>query len=467
MRPTENLAAYEAFLQGRQHLARRTTLSIAEATNYFQQAVNLDPQFALAYAGLADAWQLQVDYGGLAVTAAIARAQPLVEKALQLDDQLGEAYNSLASIREYAGDYDAADRNYRRALELAPNYADAAHWYGLFLMQSLGLPQRSVPWFEKALELDPLSAITLSNYANALEQLGRFDESLGAIQKSLSMHAEFVLAPASMAYFEASVNGRRDEAIRWTLNALAIDPGEPVANADLAWLFSELGDQRAASCWLARARELGPTSAFTTSTQALHALYTGDHEQAISAALVSLENVWVRSTKALPLAVFKVIRQQQGRSDEVLQQYEIHYPEHFAAQSGDFTRANFRAAIDLAEVLAESGRVSESGQLLEAAWSFIDDIPRLGTAGFGVNDARILLLRGDSEAALAALEEAVQAGWRTDWRFYLEYDSVLAPLRGNPRFEAAVDDIRRDMAEQLERVRAAGHDFGPCAEGLL
>ncbi len=84
-----------------------------------------------------------------------------------------------------------------------------------------------------------------------------------------------------------------------------------------------------------------------------------------------------------------------------------------------------------------------------------------------MNDARILLLRGDSEAALAALEEAVQAGWRTDWRFYLEYDSVLAPLRGNPRFEAAVDDIRRDMAEQLERVRAAGHDFGPCAEGLL
>ncbi len=204
-----------------------------------------------------------------------------MEKALQLDDQLGEAYNSLASIREYAGDYDAADRNYRRALELAPNYADAAHWYGLFLMQSLGLPQRSVPWFEKALELDPLSAITLSNYANALEQLGRFDESLGAIQKSLSMHAEFVLAPASMAYFEASVNGRRDEAIRWTLKALAIDSGEPVANADLAWLFSELGDQRAASCWLARARELGPTSAFTTSTQALHALYAGDHEQAI------------------------------------------------------------------------------------------------------------------------------------------------------------------------------------------
>jgi hypothetical protein len=77
------------------------------------------------------------------------------------------------------------------------------------------------------------------------------------------------------------------------------------------------------------------------------------------------------------------------------------------------------------------------------------------------------MLRGDTEAALAALEEAVRAGWRSDWPFYLEYDSVLAPLRGRPRFEASVNEIRRDMAEQLERVRAAGHDFGPCAEGLL
>jgi TolB-like protein len=465
-RPTENLAAYEAFLLGRQSLARRTTSSIAEATNYFQQAVNLDPQFALAYVGLADAWQLQVDYGGLAVELAVNKAQPLVEKALQLDDQLGEAYNSLASIREYARDYEAAERNYRRAVELAPNYADAAHWYGLFLMQSLGLPQRSIPWFEKALELNPLSAITLSNYANALEQLGRFDESLAAIRKSLAMHAEGMLAPLSMAYYEADVNGRRDEAIRWILKGLAIDSREPGANADMARLFSELGDQRAASCWLARARELGPTSAVTASTQAQAALFAGDHEQAVSAALLTLENAWVGSSKALPLAVFKVIRQQEGRSEEVLRQYEAHYPEHFRALPSDFTRANSRAAIDLAEVLAEAGRVSDSGQLLDAAWSFIQEIPRLGAAGFGVDDARILVLRGDTEAALAALEEAVKSGWRTDWRFYLEYDSVLAPLHGHPRFEAGVDEIRRDMAEQLERVRAAGHDFGPCAEGL-
>jgi len=466
-RPTENLAAYEAFLLGRQSLARRTTSSIAEATNYFQQAVNLDRQFALAYVGLADAWQLQVDYGGLAVELAVNKAQPLVEKALQLDDQLGEAYNSLASIREYARDYEAAERNYRRAVELAPNYADAAHWYGLFLMQSLGLPQRSIPWFERALELNPLSAITLSNYANNLEQLGRFDESLVAIQKSLAMHPEGMLAHASMAYYEASVNGRRDEAVRWILKGLAIDSREPAANADLVWLFSELGDQRAASCWLARARELGPTSAFTTSTQALRALYAGDHEQAASAALLTLENAWVRSSKALPLAVFKVIRQQQGRADEALRQYEIHFPEHFTALPGDFTRANFRAAIDLAEVLTSLDRNSEARPLLDAAWSFIQNIPRLGMAGFGVDDARILMLRGDTEAALAALEEAVRAGWRSDWPFYLEYDSVLAPLRGRPRFEASVNEIRRDMAEQLERVRAAGHDFGPCAEGLL
>ena len=128
--PTENLAAYEAYLLGRQRLARETAAALAEAVDYFQQAIELDPGFALAYVGLADSYAWQVFFGGLAREEGLARAQAAADKALALDDQLGEAYNSLAGIKEERGDYEGAEAMYRRALELNPNYATAYYWYG-------------------------------------------------------------------------------------------------------------------------------------------------------------------------------------------------------------------------------------------------------------------------------------------------------------------------------------------------
>jgi len=461
-RPTENLDAYEAYLLGRQYLARRTGSAIAEATNYFQQAVNLDPRFALAHVGLADAWQLQIDYRGLSIEAAVNQARPLVENALRLDDQLGEAYNSLASILEYARDYDGAERNYRRAIELAPNYADAAHWYGLFLMQSKGLPEQAIPWFEKALELDPLSVITQQNFATALQGVGRFDEALSMLEKSVAMHEEFVIAYAGLTGFASGVKGRRDEAVGWVLKGLAVDRAGPNSFADLADSFSDLGDERAAQCWADHARELGPMPSFASGILSALSLYAGDHNAAMSAALASLESLWVRSAMAMPLAVIKVILEQEGRIDEALNLYRAYFPELFATPPGTFNRGNFRAAIDLAHVLIQVGREAEALQLLDRSWTYMQGIPRLGWDGSGVDDARILTLRGEYEAALAALEQAVSVGWRTSWRFYLEFDSVLEPLRGDSRFEAAAEEIRDDMARQLERVRVAGYDLSPC-----
>jgi TolB-like protein len=98
--PTENLAAYEAYLLGMQRLARETGAALVEAVDYFQQAIELDPDFALAHVGLADSYSNQVFYGGLAREEGLAKAQAAADKALALDDRLGEAYNSLAGIKE-------------------------------------------------------------------------------------------------------------------------------------------------------------------------------------------------------------------------------------------------------------------------------------------------------------------------------------------------------------------------------
>ena len=156
--PTENLAAYEAYLLGRQRLARETAAALAEAVDYFQQAIELDPGFALAYVGLADSYAWQVYFGSLAPEEGLASAQAAADKALALDDQLGEAYNSLAGIKEERGDYEGAEAMYRRALELNPNYATAYYWYGGLLSDYLGRFEEALALHRKAAELDPLSA---------------------------------------------------------------------------------------------------------------------------------------------------------------------------------------------------------------------------------------------------------------------------------------------------------------------
>ena len=156
--PTENLAAYEAYLLGRQRVARETVAALAEAVDYFQQAIELDPGFALAYVGLAEGYGNQIFFGGLAREEGLAKVQAAADKALALDDQLGEAYNSLAGIKEERGDYGGAEAMYRRALELNPNYATAYYWYGYLLRMYLGRFEEALALQRKAAELDPLSA---------------------------------------------------------------------------------------------------------------------------------------------------------------------------------------------------------------------------------------------------------------------------------------------------------------------
>ena len=462
VKPTDNLAAYEAFLLGRQRLARRTAREVAAAVKDFNHAIELDGDFALAYVGLAEAYILQVDYGGLALAEANAKSRPLVEKALQLDDQLGEAYNSLASILEYARDYAGAERNYLKATELAPNYSLAAYWYGLFLKQSRGQPAAALPWFQRALELDPLSYIVLINYSEALAELGRFDEAKAMAQKSLEMDPTFQYTYVTLGDYAASED-HFEEAMDWYLRALPLDTEDPSIYGYVADYLGWLGDDANALCWVERGRVLNPESTYVLNAQALLKLYSGDGAAAEALALASIPNIWVPFSKTLPLAIIKSRLQEEGRLPEALEPYRVHFPELLGGATVELDRTNFKAAVDLADVLRQLGREEEAVHLLDAATAYISDIPRRSYTGYWVDDVRIHVLRGENELALAALREAVDSGWRDEWRFYLEHDPILDPIRGDPRFQEMVGEIRADMATQLERVRQRNLPIDICS----
>jgi serine/threonine-protein kinase len=158
-RHTTDPQAYELYLKGRFQWNKRNAAGMYKAIELFNQAIEIDPQYALAYAGLADVYNLLDIWAGLPTNETFPRAKAAAEKALAIDDQLAEAHTSLAyAIHTYEWDWAGAERQYRRAIDLNPNYATAHQWYAEFLT-SQGRFAEAEREGRKALQLDPMSPI--------------------------------------------------------------------------------------------------------------------------------------------------------------------------------------------------------------------------------------------------------------------------------------------------------------------
>src|SRR6266536_441214 len=167
-KPTENPEAHELYLKGRYFWNRRTAENLAKAADYFQQAIGKDPQYALAYSGLADCHVLLPAYPGLGNTPRdeLPKALEAARKAVELDDTLAEAHTSLARALASNLQLAAATSEFNRAIEFNPNYATAHQWFGECL-QSQGQLEEALAELKRAQELDPLSLVISSLYGFA------------------------------------------------------------------------------------------------------------------------------------------------------------------------------------------------------------------------------------------------------------------------------------------------------------
>jgi TolB-like protein/Tfp pilus assembly protein PilF len=165
-RPTENTEAYELYLKGRFFWDKRTGENLKKSIDYFNQATAADPNYALAYVGLADCYLLLEDYGGTPANETYPKAQAFAQRALQLDSSLAEAHTSLAYVYSNLWQWEQAEEEFKRAIVLNPNYSTAHHWYSLYLLD-LGRIDEAMAEIKRAHELDPLSLIigTTLNYA--------------------------------------------------------------------------------------------------------------------------------------------------------------------------------------------------------------------------------------------------------------------------------------------------------------
>jgi eukaryotic-like serine/threonine-protein kinase len=195
--------AYQLYLKGRYYWARRTPESLEKSKDYFNQAIQKDPNYAQAYVGLADYYNVVSDYSPVPESEAAAGARAAAEKALAIDGSLVEAHNALAASHWARLEFADAEREFQRALEINPNYATAHQWYGLFLSWDARFPE-ALSHLRRAVELDPLNLQYNTNLGQALGSARQYDASVEQLKKTLEMDPNYANAHSQLAreYFE-------------------------------------------------------------------------------------------------------------------------------------------------------------------------------------------------------------------------------------------------------------------------
>ena len=237
-RPTENPEAHELYLKGRYLWNRRNTVSLRKAGDYFQQAIDLDPNYALAYAGLADVHSLLPIYAGTEPKDDVSKALAAARKAVELDGNLAEAHTSLGNALAMNVQLKSAEREFRRALELNPNYATAHQWLAECLFSQGRFPE-SLAENERAHELDPLSLIINASYASSLGGVGLYDDAVKQAHKTIDLDPDLVPGHEILGQIYED-RGKLDEAIAEFRKANELE-STPANFAMLAHAYAKTG----------------------------------------------------------------------------------------------------------------------------------------------------------------------------------------------------------------------------------
>jgi TolB-like protein/Tfp pilus assembly protein PilF len=444
-----NLAAYDAYLLGRYKMVRHTSEALQQAAAHFADAIRLDPDYPHAYVGLADTYVLLERYGTMDGGEVVAKAQPAIERALELDDRLGEAFASLGRVRLLQRDFGGAEQAFLRALELSPNYASAYDGYALLMRWGFADSARALELHQAALELDPLStAINMAVVEDFLE-LGRFEDALARCQRIIEIDPDFPRAYTIMADLYWEVFAQLDEGARWLQTAMQLDPGNPDHARWLGMIYFDLGDYETGEYWVREAMRLAPTQAMSHWAAVYLASYTGSPEEI---ATVARAAHMASPGEGLAMVRLRDADHRAGHAEAAVQRFRNIYPGLVDGADPQVDGTNWWWAIEIANALDKVGEQDRARDLLNQALQAIQSMPRLGYAGYGIADAEIYALLGDPNKALDALDAAVESGWRSNWRLKTELNENLASLHDDRRFEAVLEVIRSDMAEQLARV---------------
>jgi TolB-like protein/DNA-binding winged helix-turn-helix (wHTH) protein/Flp pilus assembly protein TadD len=246
-----NAEAYEDYLKGRYFWNKRTADGLKKSIDFFNQAIEKDPTYAQAYSGLADAYALLGDweYGVLAPKEAYPRAKAAATKALELDSTLGEAHISLAfSLDGFDWDFGAAEKEFRRGIDLNPGYATGHQWYAGHLIL-FGRNSEAIAEMKKAEDLDPLSLIIGADLAEDFLIAHRYDEAILQIRKTMDLDSNFALAHYQLGQ-AFLLEHRNNEAVGEFQRAVSLSGGSTTSTSSLAYAYAVSGRRNEAEAIL-------------------------------------------------------------------------------------------------------------------------------------------------------------------------------------------------------------------------
>jgi eukaryotic-like serine/threonine-protein kinase len=280
-RHTDNPEAYRAYLKGRYFWNKRTPAGLEQSLNYFKQAIDLDPTYGSAYAGLADAYALLVWQDQLPQKEFIAWAKGAATKALEIDETLAEPHATLGFVKFwYDWDFSGAESEFRQAIQLNPDYATARHWYGEFL----GLMGRFDEGFKElkvAQQIDPLSAIINTDIGKLLFLAKKPDQAINQLQTILELDPEYPLAHLflALAYNE---KGLREQAIAEIKKYADSPDSRTIFKATLGLIYGQSGRKAEAISILNELKQRSTTNQYLSPFQiALIYAGLGENDKAI------------------------------------------------------------------------------------------------------------------------------------------------------------------------------------------
>jgi len=444
-RPTENLAAYNAYLRGRQLMARRNSQDMDQAALEFQRAVELDPEFALAWVGVSETASLQSQYSDLGVVESLERQQMATDRALAIDDHLGEAYLGLANIHEFREERDEAEAAYRKAIELSPGYATTYQWYGNFLAESPHRLGESLDMLQKALELDPLSSIVQSNLSYRYIQMGRYQQAEQQLDRLAQLDPGF--SPAFTTRSDlAAQRGHFDEQIRWLRKSVEADPGRLTHFIPLMWAYVDIGEVAPLEEIKQRMAAINEEHALLGVADLVSSIYKGNYGAALESGR------WAYERMGRP-PFFNTIF---GYVNTLKTDYEAARLAFQTAMPGMFDREQWRAAIEkrpddgcfVGWIMVLTGDEQLGGDLVRTSLDYLEqELPRYVEHADRYSVEACYMALGDMDKALSAIETRVSHGHWAQW-WFMRKMPLYEPLWGEPRFEAAMQKIEDGLVVQ-------------------
>jgi TolB-like protein/Flp pilus assembly protein TadD len=456
--PTQNLLAYEAYLRGKQLLGLRTASSLEQALAEFENAVKLDPQFALAWVGMADSHILLISYSTSSALESTAKARVAVDRALAINDRLGEAYTSLSQVLVNENKWNLAEAAHIRSIELSPNYATAWHWYSNDLYWFPLRVDEAIEMALKAYELDPYSAIINSNLAGKYEMKGLYSMAERQYLRVIELNPAFASAYASLGYVYAMELGQFAKAIPYFEKANELAPDDIAQKTYLLDFYLEIGDFQAADSIRNEITELSPDHVISAVADVVVNVHRSNHaatREAISYALPKAKDIPLQVNFLASIAAAEGDLQ-DARDIYLAQLPGWMIPEQWTALISQYPRD----ACIVSWLLIRTGDERLGRRLLDEASQFLEqDLPAVMEHADTYWPETCQAARGDFEKALTSMETHINHNHLMYWKLGSRLP-MFDPLRDDPRFIAIQQEYERKIAVQRAEIDAMRAEAG-------